>query len=57
MTTTVRRVALTALAFALLLPAAANAKNFNVSRDVGVYAGANVSKGIGVIRNGGTANV
>ena len=46
----VRRLALTALAIALLVPAAAHAKGFEVSRDVGVYAGANTSKGIGTIR-------
>jgi uncharacterized protein YraI len=47
----VRRLALTALAFALLVPAAAHAKGFEVSRDIGVYAGPTTkSKGIGTIR-------
>jgi uncharacterized protein YraI len=47
----VRCLALTALAFALLVPAAAHAQGFEVSRDIGVYAGATTkSKGIGTIR-------
>jgi hypothetical protein len=47
----VRRLALTALAFALLVPATAHAEGFEVSRDIGVYADtSSSSKGIGTIR-------
>jgi hypothetical protein len=57
MFTTIRAALVSALALALLLPAAANAKQFNVSRDVGVYADANTGKGLGVIDAGKPVDV
>jgi endonuclease/exonuclease/phosphatase family metal-dependent hydrolase len=45
------------LAAALLLPAAASAKAFSVSRDVGVYRAPNTASGIGVVKSGGQVNV
>jgi hypothetical protein len=45
------------LAAALLVPAAASAKPFEVSRDVGVYAGANTNNGLGVVKAGETVDV
>jgi hypothetical protein len=57
MFTTIRGALIGALALVLLIPAAANAETFNVSRDVGVYADANVSRGLGVIEAGKPVNV
>jgi hypothetical protein len=46
-----------ALAAALLVPSAASARPLKVSRDVGVYAGANTSKALGVVKAGETVDV
>jgi hypothetical protein len=46
-----------ALVVALLLPAAASAKTYPVSRDVGVYSKPDLSTGVGVIKAGRSVNV
>jgi hypothetical protein len=52
-------LALTAIvAAALLVPAAASARPFKVSHDVGVYAGtSSTSKGLATVKSGGTVDV
>jgi hypothetical protein len=57
MFSTIRAALVGALALALLVPAAANAKPFPVSRDVGVYAAPNLSKGVGVVKAHETVDV
>ena len=58
MTTITRRLLpLLAAALALAMPSVASAKVFHVSRDVGVYAKPDLSKGISVIRSGGAVDV
>jgi hypothetical protein len=56
MFTTIRAALLSALAL-MLLPAAASAQPFPVSRDVGVYRTPDLSKGVGVIKAHETVNV
>jgi hypothetical protein len=57
MFSTIRAALVGALALALLVPAAANAKPYPVSRDVGVYTSPDLKNGVGVVKAHETVDV